>query len=215
MKNITYNYIWDEIILKTIKNIEDSFDEETKRKYNFSVRNTFLLKNKVYSDYDSIKNRLKANYYDATKNGDACQSRIDNHKIAACICYSLIENKIFKFDIDGDMPTEMFVSNYRVAYMASLSFIYTVLISRYIRNGREDYADKLLKQKKLILPETSIGHDEYNLGRIHTLALNDLYGNTFDVLTYSDMMFWIEYYNRQLLENALIPMPLDVETIDI
>ena len=38
---------------------------------------------------------------------------------------------------------------------------------------------------------------------------------TFDVLTYSDMMFWIEYYNRQLLENALIPMPLDVETIDI
>ena len=51
-----------------------------------------------------------------------------------------------------------------------------------------------------MFPETNPGHDSYVLGRIKTLALNDIYGNDFDVLTYADMLFWIEKYNRKLLE---------------
>ena len=55
------------------------------------------------------------------------------------------------------------------------------------------------------MPSTNKGHDEYNAGRQKTLMLNDVFENEFDILTYSDMLFWIELYNRQLLEGVLQP----------
>ena len=86
--------------------------------------------------------------------------------------------------------------------------MYTTLLAQYRRIGMLEYADRLAEQGMLLVPQTSPGHDEYHDGRIHTLALNDIYGNTFDLLTYSDMMFWIEYYNRQKLEGTIQPMNL-------
>lgn len=211
MKDETFKYIWDEIILKNIFSLEKLFTEEEKKKYNFSVTNLGKLEKKIKSDYNLIKNHLKSNYYDARKNNHNSKNRIDNHKIAACICYSMLQNKVFSFEVHDNMPKRMFTINYELAYTVSLGVIFTTLVAQYKNIGRNDLANKLLQQHMLIVPKTSSGHDEYHEGRIHTLALNDIYGNTFDILTYSDMMFWIEYYNRQMLEQALIPMSLNRE----
>lgn len=212
MKDVTFRYIWNENILNTISSLEASFDESERVKYNLRVRNLSKLQNQIYEDYDSIKRNLKSNYYDATKGDRADDNRIDNHKIAACLCYSLLQNKVFGFDVQRDMPQRLFTINYELAYTVSLSFVFTTLVAQYKKVGREDLANKLLEQQKLLVPQTSHGHDEYHDGRIHALALNDIYGNTFDVLTYSDMMFWIEFYNRQLLEQTLSPMSLIKDT---
>lgn len=209
MKNETFKYIWDEIVLKTIDSFEAFFTEEEKSKYKFTIRKLSNIEKKVFSDYNLIKSHLKSNYYDTTKSSQDLKNRIDNHKIAACICYSLLQNKIFSFEVYDNMPKRMFTINYELAYTVSLGFIFTTLVAQYKNIGREDLANKLLQQQTLIVPETSFGHDEYHNGRIHTLALNDIYGNTFDILTYSDMMFWIEYYNRQMLENTLNPISLN------
>lgn len=82
------------------------------------------------------------------------------------------------------MPQNIFVSNYEVAYAASLGFVYVTLLAQYRRKGEFTYAGQLEAQGKLLVPETSPGHDEYHDGRIHTLALNDIYGNTFDLWKY-------------------------------
>ena len=208
MKDETFKYIWDEIILKTIDSFKDIFTEEEKNKYQFTTRKLKEIEKKVFSDYDLIKDYLKNNYYHTAKSGEDLKNRIDNHKIAACICYSLLRNKVFSFEVYDNMPKRMFTINYELAYTVSLGFIYATLIAQYKNIGREDFAEKLLQQKTLIVPKTSLGHDEYHDGRIHTLALNDIYGNTFDILTYSDMMFWIEYYNRQMIEDTLTPVSL-------
>lgn len=151
---------------------------------------------------------MKSNYYDASNSDNDPSNRIDNHKIAACLCYSLLHNKVFSFNVDRDMPKHLFTINYEVAYSVSLSFIYAMLIVQYKNVGRDDLADKLMKQGTLYVPDTASSHDDYHTGSIHTLALNDIYGNTFDVLAYANKMFWIEFYNRQLLENTLRPIPL-------
>ena len=44
----------------------------------------------------------------------------------------------------------------------------------------------------------------YVQGHVKTLALNDLCGNDFDVLTYTDMLFWIEWYNKEQIYNKLL-----------
>ena len=209
MKNETFKYIWNEIILKTINSFEMLFTEEEKNRYRFRISRLNKSERKVFSDYNSIKCHLKNNYYDATKKNQDLKNRIDNHKIAACICCSLLRNKIFSFDVYENMPKRMFTINYELAYTVSLGFIFATLVAQYKNIGRDDLANKLLQQGTLIVPETSFGHDEYHDGRIHTLALNDIYGNTFDILTYSDMMFWIEYYNRQVIENTLNPVSLN------
>ena len=207
MKDKTFRYIWKELVLNTIESYKFDFDDEEKKKYKFECRNLKDVKRRIHADYNSIKRDLKKNYYNASKNN--VENRIDNHKIAACICYSLIRNKLFSFEVRDNMPKRMFMINYELAYTVSLAFIYATLVAQYKNIGRNDLADKLLEQKRLFVPETSFGHDEYHAGRIQTLALNDIYGNSFDILTYSDMMFWIEYYNRQLIEQTLIPMPLN------
>lgn len=211
MKDETYKYIWNEIILKTIASLENLFTEEDKAQYGFSIRNLKSLEKNIFSDYNSIKRQLKRDYYDASKSDRNPKNRIDNHKIAACICYSLLQNKVFIFEVHDGMPKNMFTINYELAYTVSLGFIFTTLVAQYKNIGREDLANKLLEQQSLVVPITSAGHDEYHDGRIRTLALNDVYGNTFDVLMYSDMMFWIEYYNRQTIEQTLVPISLNKE----
>lgn len=209
MKKKSFEYIWNESILNTIESLEGIFCDEDKEKYKFRRRDIYNLRKNIYSDYNTIRNDLKSNYYNNNiDNSNIKKGKIDNHKIAACICYSLIKNKVFSFEVYDNMPEDMYLINYNVAYTSSLNFMYYSLISQYILKGQKDIAHKLLSNGSLYVPKTSEGHDEYNKGRIKTLALNDLYGNDFDILTYSDMVFWIEYYNRQLIEKSLNPVSL-------
>lgn len=209
MDKASFDYIWDEIIEKTIEKVNNMMSYEDKNRYCFKVRDRFQLKNGIEKDYNSIKNQLKRYYYDSS-NEENNDNRIDNHKIAACLCYSLIQNKVFAFDVKNGMSKEMFLSNYKVAYYVGLQEIYVMLLAQYKKMGESGYYSKLLNQGELVVPNTSEGHDEYHEGRIRTLALNDMYGNTFDVLTYSDMMFWIEYYNRQVIEKTIKPISLGI-----
>ena len=88
--------------------IEESFDSAEKERYHFKKNNIFFLKRCIYKDYDDVKNFLKKYYYDTSRSSNNPRNRIDNHKIAACICYSFVKNKVFSFDVVDGMPQRMF-----------------------------------------------------------------------------------------------------------
>ncbi len=203
----TYDKIWEEVVYPTISCIYEECIGEG-NKYSFRKRDLNKIKKEVFRDYNLIKNRLKDRYYQK-KSEDNDAGLIDAHKIAACICYSLVKNKPFSFDIEEDMPENVFVSNYSVAYYSSVGVVYMTLIAEYLFNDYKEYAQKLIENGKFLEPPTSIYHDKYNTGRIYSLAQNDLYGNTFDVLGYADMMYWIELFNRQIIEDTVRPLELD------
>ena len=83
------------------------------------------------------------------------------------------------------------------------------LMAEYMLNGYSEYAQRLRENGRFLEPPVSKGHNDYDEGRIFALVQNDLYGNTFDVLGYADMMYWIELYNRQMIENTVTPVSLD------
>ena len=205
MDSKAYDKTWEEAILPAIKCIYDECAGEGNI-YSFKECDLERLKSKVFKDYDVIRSHLKDRYYQ-TDGSD--ESLIDTHKIAACLCYSLIKNKPFSFRIEMDMSQHIFVSNYAVAYYSSVGFVYMTLIAEYMFNGYPEFAKKLQENGKFIEPPVSKGHNEYAEGRIYALAQNDLYGNTFDILGYADMMYWIELYNRQMVENTVTPVDLD------
>lgn len=101
------------------------------------------------------------------------------------------------------MPKEVVFANYSIDFMASIYILYLFLLSDLQKDGQEDIYSKLLDKATFDFPETNKGHDSYVIGRIKTLALNDLNGVDFDVLTYADMLFWIEKYNKDLLNKIV------------
>lgn len=101
---------------------------------------------------------------------------------------------------DKNTPMAIALSNYAVAFLASNYVLYMFLLSDFERDGKIELYNKLKTQGTFIFPQTNKGHDPYVQGRIKTLALNDTYGNDFDILTYADMLFWIELYNIDRLK---------------
>lgn len=205
-KETTYEFIWTEVIEPTIKRIHASIHDDLCIKYKFCHRDLVFVKHEIFDLYEKKRDRLKTLYHF----DDGTEKRlIDIHKIAACFAAVLIENPVFEYsmDVDSDLPDNMFCANAELAYSVSLGIIYIQLIGDYTRLKQEQFVKKLIETGKLVVPKTTKGHDEYHLGRVKTLVLNQVFQNDFDILTYSDMMFWIELYNRQILEQTIEPQP--------
>lgn len=200
MMGMTYEYIWREVVYPNIRQLLKEISASDIEKFEITVLNEEILKKNVFSNYEKKKNRLKEIYHFDNGENDR---RIDIHKIAACFASVLIEDKVFKFSIKEGLTDDIFLLNAKLAYNVSLDILLMSLVAYYIECGNEDIASKILEKGCLYVPSTSKGHDEYNVGRQKTIALNDVFENEFDVLTYSDMMFWIEYYNRQKYEKKI------------
>lgn len=204
MEDITYDWLWNKIektIIAIEQRITDRYGDvlglcNFRRTYGADTKNVIRL------EYNKIRDELKSQCYLEADKEKIKEHQIDQHKIAACMCKAMINKKVFAFDVSLDLPDEIWLCNYRLAYTVSLQIIFLYLIDYYIKND-EEKAKQLMEQGTLMVPQTTQSHDEYNKGRIKTLALNDYYGNEINLLEFSDMLYWIEYYNRQILENKI------------
>lgn len=201
----TYEYIWRNVIEPNIRKVEAKAEKSSVNNI-LKIDSLDILKEVIFENYKKKRDELKLLYH--FDDGESTEERkIDCHKIAACFAAVIYEEKVFSYDITKEVTDDAFLANARLAYYVSLGILYINLVYQYKRNNKAEIADRLLKQKKLSEPPTNPGHDSYNVGREKTLALNEIFDNDFDILTYSDMMFWIEYYNRQILEQTISPQP--------
>lgn len=192
MENITFDYIWDNIVVPMSNCIYGKVDKNA----NLSVHNSPQDKDAVYKLYGETKDILKQKYhYHEPKDKER---RIDIHKVAACFASVLMSYKIYRFEIDEQTSDVVFLSNAQLAYNVSLAIIKDNLVYKYKSNHK--ILDKLQRQD-LVMPRTTDGHDRFNLGRIKTLVLNDIFLENFDILSYSDMLYWVELFNIMLLED--------------
>ena len=199
------DWVWKQIS-QTIEDITNTIDINEKDKYRFHLTYGDQTKKNVFSEYNLIRDDLKRKCYSEF---DRSTAKIDQHKIAACFCRALIQKKVFSFNIDNSISSKMLLSNYELAYTVSLRIIYFYLIDYYSRFEDRKFLERLVDQKCLKVPETTGSHDAYHEGRLKTLALNDYYGLPVDLLTYADMMYWIEHYNKQIIEDMILVAPSD------
>ena len=198
MTKETFTYLWKQAIVKAADDVIAEILQDMKDKYNVRLDSSEHEFEKLYRAYNRYRNQIRSRYFDV---GEKKENLIDGHKICACITGALLDVHLISFDMNaGDVTFDVAYSNYATAFWGGIYVLYLLLVSDYIRENDTDAIRKLEKQGTFVFPETNPGHDSYVLGRIKTLALNDIYGNDFDVLTYADMLFWIEKYNRKLLE---------------
>lgn len=194
MLDTTFDKIWESILVpmsQELYNYLISIEEETR----VSIRNLPQDKDNLKCLYETTKNTLKQKFH--FNNLDTAR-KIDIHKVAACFASVIMEYKIFQYDVGTNIRDEVFLVNSILAYSVSLAIIKEHLIIKY-----KDDHDKInyLKNNQLYVPKTTDGHDSFSLGRIKTLALNDIFLEGFDILSYSDMLYWVELFNIIILED--------------
>lgn len=198
MNTSTFDFIWDNIVDPVIEQLYNK--HSTFEDYNLQCYDMSVFKPLVRSEYESSKKELKKYFFNSGDNNDR---RIDIHKIGSCYCKALLKIKYFTFDHTPNVPVSLLLINYALAYYVSIGLIYLSLIDYYLSSSKGVYVQKLIDHHTVFVPTTNSGHDSYNLGRIKTLALNDVHNIDFDVLTYSDMLYWIEKYNRDIIEGVV------------
>lgn len=201
-KSITYNFLWERAIKPQIVNIAQLLSKlySAEQYYSFQIRELNEYKEVLYTNYSNNKNSLKEKFFYMGINQGFDENLIDIHKISACFCKSIIENKVFRFKLIENIPVQVLLCNYCAAFSISLGVMYLNLLAEYKREGKIAQYNNLKDKKQFYFPPTNFGHDSYPYGRIKTLALNDIYGIDFDLLAYADMMYWIENYNKSILK---------------
>lgn len=205
MDKDTFRYLWDEGIAKAATDVYNDISRrkngELIEKYQLQIDLSDNMYERVYAEYDSMRKRVRLRYFNG---GDDEDNRIDSHKICACITGALLNVAILQYSVDKpDIPAVIVCSNYAIAFFASIYVLYLLVLSDYDKEGKEAHYNCLQKNGAFVFPETNPGHDSYVIGRIKTLALNDAYSNDFDVLTYADMLYWIEMFNKQYIDKQL------------
>lgn len=210
MKEDTFNWLWKQIETD-IESIGREFNLGASNQYNFRLTYGKHTKNVIKKEYDKIRVELKNKCYSSEVNEEGDLNLIDQHKIAACLCKVFINKKVFSFDLKKETPAKLVLSNYKLAYHVSMRIIFIYLLDYYLdpkleleEEQKKSCLKDLCQRGKLRVPKTARSHDPYNFGRIKTLALNDYYGHEVDLLMYADMMYWIEHYNKLILEKRLI-----------
>lgn len=197
----TFEYIWKQGIKKSAQDVFEDISPALRKEYSVSIDVSESMCNKLYYEYEEIRREIRQKYFDT---GKSDENKIDGHKICACLTGALLNVRIITYNMsDEDIPKEIVFSNYAVAFLAAIYVMYLFLLSDFEHDGKTECYNKLKDKATFVFPKTNPGHDPYVQGRIKTLALNDMYGNDFDVLTYADMLFWIERYNRELIYDEL------------
>ena len=201
MKPETYDYLCENALNRAIDDVLQSIPELIRNQYSLSYSNNFDKKKEaIFKEYDIQRKSVRKKFFDV---GEGGKKLIDIHKVSACFTAAVLKVRVFDYKELTPMDMSVFYSNYTLAFLSGIHILYLCMLADYEKSNQKELATLLKRQATFIFPETNKGHDEYLQGRVKTLALDDMYAIDFDILTYADMLYWIEKYNKDELQKLL------------
>ena len=201
MQPETYDYLCENALNRAIEDVLLSIPSSIQERYSLSYLNNFdKKKEKIFKEYNIQRKVIRKKFFDV---GEDRKKLIDIHKVSACFTAAVLKVRVFDYKELEPMNMSVFYSNYTLAFLSGIHILYLCMLSDYEKSGEKELATLLKKQATFIFPETNKGHDKYLQGRVKTLALNDMYAIDFDILTYADMLYWIEKYNKDELQKLM------------
>lgn len=216
-----FNYIWDNWVVGSLSKIESQMDTDFKRQANVRRRNTDEIKKVAAEYFLSKREKIKKEYYGETPSSNS--HLMDFHKLSAILCRTLIEYKVYDFDIaeckkyieknsvdskNTDWLVHNALVNFRVAFYASIVFLYNSILFQ-LSSSKSQLYPLLLQQKKLNLythEDKGNIHESFENSLVLNLAKRDVNNRSFDTFLYSTIMYQLEQHNMMLLKNELKSM---------
>lgn len=201
MKPETYDYLCENALNRAIKDVLQSIPKSIQNQYSLTYLDNFdKKKEEIFKEYDFQRKIVRKKFFDVGEDG---KKLIDIHKVSACFTAAVLKVRIFDYKEINPIDMSVFYSNYTLAFLSGIHILYLCMLADCEKNGEKELAELLKKQATFTFPETNKGHDKYLQGRVKTLALNDMYAIDFDILTYADMLYWIEKYNKDELQKLM------------
>lgn len=217
-----FEYIWDKWIVPLADKIYNEMDEDFCRCCDVQLRKTNFdnIKRDACRFFLDKRTSLKSEYYGKDYNKtNSDEHRMDFHKLSAILCRTLIEYKLFDFDVDRcekhikkynidktntDWLIKNSLVNFRMAFYASVVFLYQSMLYVY-RNDVVIY-NRLKSCQTLDLYNDSKYnefenkvHESFENCIVLDLAKRDINNRSFDYFMYSTIMYQLEKYNYMLL----------------
>lgn len=216
-----FKFILDSWIIPLVDKLKNQMDKEFIVQCNVKIRPYKEFEKEINSFYHKKRKLLKLEYYGKDYEKDANNPhRMDFHKLSAVICRTMIEYKLFDFDVnacydyiesrgiskdDTDWLVKNALVNFRLAFYSSVVFLYQSMIFCYDKSNDEEkkhIAKRLRELKKLDLyinSNLSNSHESFVNCMILDLAKRDIDDRSFDYFMYSIIMYQLEEYNKMLL----------------
>ena len=187
MELATYEKIWENIIKPKINSMlakdADIF------------LNGGQLKEKIWFTYEEYKNKVHS--YMHNPNG-----RIDRHKVASVMLYSIIINKPFELNL---LPVKREVNSSALLANEILGFNTALAIVRaFILQDAYEKADKIKQEifkDGFVFPECQ--HESYP-AHVYKMLYYSKLNERYDIFAFSHVLFFIEAYTDLIKKNELI-----------
>lgn len=200
MNDETKKVLWEAGIKTTIQAVYGTIPKADVDRFHVKALIDKKQKDKVFAEYEKQRAIFKDSFFETGKAG---KNRIDNHKIVSALMCALLHNRCIEYDLDKSLPKQIYLANYYVSFLAGVRCLFLLRIGTDAYLKRNAWAEMLMEQKNFRFPTTSKGHDPYVLGRVKALALSDANQAPFDLLGYADMLFWIEKFNMDHIEQSV------------
>ena len=193
MQSETFEVFWQKAILPYCNSIFNEIPSNFVERYDVKLDIGTEFKNKIFAWYEYYRKDFHKYYFNNSTN-----ALIDRHKICSCLMGAMVKCRPVSYTLTPKLPIEIFLSNYKIAFLSGVKALYLLRIAQWILDGNmTDFVDAICSQKMFKFPKTQSEHDEYSVGRIKALALTDCRNQAFDILAYADMLYWIERFNDE------------------
>jgi len=179
MDKITYEKIWEKSIKPQIDRML-SFDDGI-----FFIEGQ--IKEKIWLTYEDCKSKVHTYMHDP--NG-----RIDRHKVASVMLYSIIMNKPFELKL---LPSQKEVSSFALlaneilGFHAALAIVWSFLLED--ANEKSDKIKIEIFKEGFVFPECQ--HDDYPT-HVYKMLYYAKYNQRYDIFAFSHILFLIEAYTE-------------------
>ncbi|MCL2155590.1 MAG: hypothetical protein FWH53_08005 [Leptospirales bacterium] len=191
MDLITYEKIWNASVKPKIDRMLSSDDDI------FFIGEQ--VKYKIWQTYEDYKNKV----HSYMRNPDG---RIDRHKIASVMLYSVIVNKPFDLRVlssNQQIRGSSFLANEILGFNTAMAIVLSFLLEE--ANKKSDKIKIEIFKKGFIFPECQ--YDDYPT-HVWKMLYYAKYNNHYDIFAFSHVLFLIEAYTelkrrRELAEKVL------------
>ena len=187
MELATYEKIWENIIKPKIDSMLAK-DADI-------LLNGGQLKEKIWLTYEEYKNKVHS--YMHNPNG-----RIDRHKVASVMLYSIIVNKPFELNL---LPVKREVNSSALLANEILGFHTALAIVRsFILQDAYEKSDKIkleIFKDNFTFPECQ--HDSYAT-HVYKMLYYSKLNRCYDIFAFAHVLFFIEAYTELVRKNELI-----------
>jgi len=186
----TYERLWENIIKPKIDNMLSNDDDIV-----FNERQPGLLKESVWLTYEDYKNKVHTYMHNP-------DGRIDRHKIASVMLYSIIINKPFELKYlhaKQVLKSSSLLANEILGFYVALAIVRSFIL--------QDASEKSDKNRQEIFndgfafPECQ--HDSYP-AHVYKMLYYAKLNERYDIFAFSHVLFFIEAYTELVRKKEFI-----------